>query len=43
MSTGNAPSLLLYVATSAIADRQRGARDRSQVATVRRLRATRNR
>ncbi len=39
MSTGNtAPSLMLYVATSAIADRQREARNRSQVATARRTR-----
>ena len=38
MSTGTAPSLL-YVATSAIADRQRDARDRSQVAIARRTRA----
>jgi hypothetical protein len=35
MSTGNAPSLL-YVASSAIADRQRSARDRSQASTARR-------
>ena len=42
MSTGTTPSLL-YVATAAIADRQRDARDRTQVAIARRTRATRTR
>jgi hypothetical protein len=32
---------MLYVASSAIADRQRSARDRSQLAEVRRTRAPR--
>ena len=41
MSTGTTPSLL-YVATSAIADRQRDARDRNQVATARRTRGSRS-
>lgn len=38
MSTGNATSPMLYVAASAIADRQREARNRSQVATAKRTR-----
>ena len=41
MSTGNASAHMLYIATSAMADRQRDARDRSQVAHARRTRVSR--
>ena len=41
MSTGTAPLLMLDLAASSIADRQRGARDRSQRAVARRERAAR--
>lgn len=41
MSTGLAPSLMLDLASSTIADRQRSARDRDQCATVRRTRISR--
>jgi hypothetical protein len=41
MSTGTGSTLLLYVASSAIADRQRDARDRRQVVAARRGRRAR--
>ena len=41
MSYGDTLPHMLYVATSAIADRQRDARDRSQVALARRTRVSR--
>jgi len=43
MSTGTAPSLLLDLATSTIADRQRTARARDQRVVVRRTRTPRAR
>ncbi len=43
LSTGTAPTLLLDLATSTIADRQRTARDRDQRAAARRTRVRRGR
>ena len=43
LSTGTAPTLLLDLATSAIADRQRTARARDQRAVARRTRIRRSR
>jgi hypothetical protein len=43
MSTGTAPSLLLDLASSTIADRQRTARDRDQRVLARRSRTRRGR
>jgi hypothetical protein len=43
MSTGTAPSLLLDLVSSTIADRQRTARDRGQRALARRSRSRRAR
>lgn len=41
MSTGQAPSLMLDLATSRIRDRQRFARERAQTGAVRRARTAR--
>jgi len=43
MSTGTAPSLLLDLASSTMADRQRTARDRGQRVLARRSRTRRSR